>query len=135
MNHDLIRRIFPNASASVLAANADHPELFGEGPADKGSATDAVRPELEQRLAARAPRAVRPKDKDSKRFLVRVTSFRRRLIDEDNLCEKYVVDCCRYSGLLHGDGPGQTKIEVRQCKVAEETAERTTVEIFEVTQP
>jgi hypothetical protein len=61
-----------------------------------------------------------------------VTSLRRRLIDEDNLCEKYVVDCCRYAGLLPGDGPGTTEIKVRQKKVGSEAEECTVVEIFEI---
>lgn len=65
------------------------------------------------------------------RFLVRVTSFRRRLLDEDNLCEKYVVDCCRYSGLLPGDAPETTRIEVCQQKVSGEKDERTEVVITE----
>jgi hypothetical protein len=65
------------------------------------------------------------------RFLVRVTSFRRRLLDEDNLCEKYVVDCCRYSGLLSGDAPETTRIEVSQQKVTREEDERTELTIVE----
>lgn len=56
----------------------------------------------------------------SKRVLVRVTSFRKRLIDEDNLCEKYHVDLCRYAGIISGDAPEQTKIEVYQVKSKEE---------------
>lgn len=73
------------------------------------------------------------KRRDTRRFLVRVTSVRRRLIDEDNLCEKYAVDCCRYAGLLPGDGPGQTKIEVIQRKASKEEEECTVIEIFQLT--
>ena len=61
------------------------------------------------------------------RFLVRVTSFRRRLLDEDNLCEKYVVDCCRYAGLLPADDAGAAKIEVSQIQVRRKEEERTEV--------
>ena len=61
------------------------------------------------------------------RFLVRVTSFRRRLLDEDNLCEKYVVDCCRYAGLLPADDAGAAKIEVSQVQVRRKEEERTEV--------
>lgn len=63
------------------------------------------------------------------RFHVVVTSFRRRLLDEDNLCEKYVVDCCRYSGLVSLDSPETTRITVSQQKVAREEDERTEVTI------
>lgn len=132
MNATDLKRIFPNASRSVLEANACHPELFSERSAHETSAPDAVRPELEQRVAATAPRQKRSKVEDSKRFLVRVTSIRSRLIDEDNLCEKYVVDCCRYAGLLPGDGPGQTRIEVSQRKAGKEESECTVVEIFDL---
>jgi len=66
------------------------------------------------------------------RFLVRVTSRRKRLLDEDNLCEKYAVDCCRYAGLIPGDGPGQTKIEVRQEKAEPGAAEEIHIQIFEL---
>jgi hypothetical protein len=130
MNADDIRRIFPNASRSLLAANAPSSELSGEGSTNEASANAAVRDQLEQRPAAGAPRKARAKTEDTKRFLVRVTSIRSRLIDEDNLCEKYIVDCCRYAGLLPGDGPGQTRIEVAQRKAGKEEAEHTVIEIF-----
>lgn len=64
---------------------------------------------------------------DSSRFLVRVTSFRRRLLDEDNIAEKYAVDCCRYAGLLPADDPRTTKIEVAQIKVKFKAEERTEI--------
>ena len=63
------------------------------------------------------------------RVLVRVTSVRKRLIDEDNLAEKYHVDCCRYAGLIHGDEPSKTKIEVCQRKAAKGEAEHTIIAI------
>lgn len=66
---------------------------------------------------------------DTGRFLVRVTSFRIRLLDEDNLCEKYHVDCLRYAGLLPSDAPGKTKIEVAQVQVKSEYQERTEIEL------
>lgn len=65
----------------------------------------------------------------SGRVLVRVTSFRLRLLDEDNLCEKYHVDCCRYAGLLYGDDPSRAKIETGQVKVSEKEEERVEITI------
>jgi hypothetical protein len=70
--------------------------------------------------------------KDTGHFFIRLTSVRRRLLDEDNLCEKYLVDCCRYAGLIPGDGPGQTKIEVCQQKAEPGGEEFTRIEIFKV---
>lgn len=63
------------------------------------------------------------------RALIRVTSVRTRLIDEDNLCEKYHVDACRYAGLLHSDDPGQTQIKVSQRKAKKGEPEEVIIEI------
>jgi hypothetical protein len=67
-----------------------------------------------------------------RRFLVRVKSYRCRLLDEDNMCEKYHVDLCRYAGALPSDAPGTAKIEVTQEKVGPKEQERVEIEIFEI---
>ena len=67
--------------------------------------------------------------RDTGRFLIRVTSYRNRLLDEDNLSEKYLCDLCRYSGIVPDDRPELTKIEVCQIKVPKEQ-ERTLVEVW-----
>lgn len=125
---------FPNASQSFLDLNPHlaNPRVSSQRPSHEGGARDAVRPELEQRPPVGAVRPKRAKGQNPDRFLVRVTSVRSRLIDFDNLCVKYVVDCCRYAGLLPGDGPGQTQIESCQRKAGKEEAEHTIVEIFTV---
>ena len=64
-------------------------------------------------------------------FLVRITSVRKRLLDEDNLSEKYHVDCCRYAGIIPGDAPHQIKIETRQRKADKGEVEETIVEIYQ----
>ncbi len=74
------------------------------------------------------------KEPDTRRFLVRVTSIRKRLLDQDNLCEKYHVDCCRYAGILPSDAPGQTTIEVNQRKAGKDEEERTEVTITPLAQ-
>ena len=68
----------------------------------------------------------------SQKFLVRVTSVRKRLLDEDNLCEKYHVDLCRYAGIIPCDEAEKVKIEVCQKKAGKEDAEETIIEIFEL---
>lgn len=65
------------------------------------------------------------------RFLVLVTSYRRRLLDEDNLCEKFHVDCCRHAGLLPDDSAKTTRIETRQILVKDDEDLRTEIEIVD----
>lgn len=67
--------------------------------------------------------------RDSRKRLVRLTSFRVRLLDEDNLVAKWHVDALRYAGILHGDDPSQAHIETRQQKVAHRNQERTEITV------
>ena len=116
MTKNEITRRFPNASAAFIAANLD-PENAGPAAVvehDPGHApleTEAVQ------------------GPDRRKFFVRITSFRRRLLDEDNLCEKYHVDLCRYAGAIPDDAPGQVKIEVGQVK---SKLEEVLIEIYEL---
>ncbi len=64
------------------------------------------------------------------RILVRVTSVRRRLLDEDNLCEKFHVDLCRYAGVIPDDAPELVKIEVAQRKAQPQEEEHTLIEVL-----
>lgn len=66
-----------------------------------------------------------------KRVLVRVTTIRIKLADEDGLCEKFHVDCCRYAGLILGDESTKAKIEVRQFKASKGEEEKIIVEVFQ----
>lgn len=68
----------------------------------------------------------------SQKFFVRVTSFRKRLIDEDNLCEKYHVDLCRYAGIMPSDAPTETRILVGQEKVKTDQEERVEIKVYEL---
>jgi hypothetical protein len=67
-----------------------------------------------------------------RRFSVHVTSYRKRLLDQDNLCCKYLVDLCRYAGILPSDAPGTAEIKVSQQKVGPKEPERTTIEIYQL---
>lgn len=69
---------------------------------------------------------------DIRRFLVRITSVRKRLIDEDNLCEKYHVDLCRYAGIISGDEAGKTKIETAQRKAEKGEDEKVLIQVFDL---
>lgn len=128
-------------SAAFRAANphlygtnptSPHPELFGDRADDQKASPDAVRAKLEPDRESGTLSARKAQKEDSGRFLVRVTSVRRILLDEDNLCEKFIVDCCRYAGLLPSDRPGKTKIEVAQRKVEKGEEEHTVVELYRV---
>jgi hypothetical protein len=66
---------------------------------------------------------------DTAKYAVRVTSYRTRLLDEDNMVEKYHVDSCRYAGLIPGDSPDQATIKVSQVKVKTKDQCRTEIEI------
>ena len=74
-----------------------------------------------------------PKNEVEKRtglkFLVRVTSVRKILRDEDNLCEKYHIDLLRYAGIISGDEAGKTKIETSQRKAIKGEQERVEIEV------
>ena len=72
---------------------------------------------------------------NSGRLLVRVTSRRTRLLDEDNLSAKWVCDCLRYAGIIQDDTPSQVKIEVGQQKISGKAGEKESViiEIFALT--
>ena len=93
-------------------------------PAGRG----APAPQLEPRDLPRPLAASAPQNRDTRKRLVRIKSFRVRLLDEDNLCAKFHVDSLRYAGLLPGDDPNQARIQVSQEKVAHRHQERT--EIF-----
>lgn len=66
---------------------------------------------------------------NSKRVLVRITSRRSKLLDEDNICPKYFVDCLRYAGFITDDNPGEIKLVVRQEKV-KKAEEETVIEVI-----
>jgi hypothetical protein len=53
------------------------------------------------------------------RVTVRLTRLGIRLLDADNLCGgvKFLLDACRYEGLIPEDNPGAICLIVRQRKV------------------
>ena len=65
------------------------------------------------------------------RFLVRVATRRKRLIDESNLCYKYHEDLCRYTGALPSDAPEVTHSDVSQTKCRKGEPEEITIEIYQ----
>lgn len=121
MNADELRSFFPNASADTIRRNTDLP--CGDGrPA----------PKLERHSGDGAVGQVQVQARTRRRFLVRIEAVRTRLLDEDNLCEKYHVDLLRYSGIISGDEAGTTRIETRQRKAHKDEKERIIFKVYEV---
>lgn len=105
-----------------------------DGSFAKASAkTGRVAPDAERKrdpghesLAA-APGA----NRHSTRRLVRLTSYRRRELDERNLWDKYFVDSLVLAGILVDDSPAWAKIEVIQ-RVADWPCEWVEIEVFDL---
>lgn len=70
------------------------------------------------------------KKTDSSRVFIRITSYRRRLLDPDNLCAKYFIDALRYSGFIRDDTPEEITYQISQEKVLRSGDERTAIEII-----
>ena len=119
-----LREIFPNATERFIADNAD----------DLRPARPAPRPVVERPARPRPLETPQAQTGDTKKFFVRVTSFRRRLIDPDNLSEKYFVDCCRFACLIPDDSADQIRIETTQQKVRTKAQEHTLIEITKNTE-
>ena len=115
--NELTRR-FPKASAAFIKAN-----LSADSSADT----------IVERCPSHEPLAKEEVQRSTgASFLIRVTSVRKRLLDEDNLCEKYHVDLCRYAGVLPDDAPGTCRIETTQRKAAKGEAEHSVIEVYEL---
>lgn len=118
--HEL-RSIFPHASPDTVRRNA------ADAPGDPGAPT-----KLERDPRHGALGKVQVQRRTRRRFLVIVTAVRERLLDEDNLCEKFHVDLCRYAGVILGDEAGTTRIETCQRKAYGDEEEHIIIEVYEI---
>lgn len=84
---------------------------------------------LKQAVRDAALHAYRGEAGRSDRFVICITSFRKKLLDTDNLCSKWFTDALRYAAILPGDSPDEAFIFTTQEKVADESEERTEIEI------
>ncbi len=66
---------------------------------------------------------------DAAKCIVRITSFRSKLIDGDNLHGKAFVDALQTAGAIYKDSPEWCKVKVEQIKVDYPWQQRTIVEI------
>jgi len=124
LNPHLIKRLFKNVSASCLAANASDygVDIQHESPRKDTATQPAIRND--------ALGSSEVQERDSERFLVVVTSVRKRLADEDGIIGKYHVDCLRYAGFIPDDRPAICSIRQAQRKCAKGEAEHTQLEVF-----
>lgn len=104
----------------------------GKAKANSGNRDTREAPKLEPDPSHAALAAVQVQSRTGQKFLVSVTAVRTRLIDIDNLCEKYHVDLCRYASIIPNDDPATTLIEVRQQKAGKGQEEFTRIEIYEI---
>ena len=86
-------------------------------------------PKLECRQQDALSKADAPEASHSGKCVIRVTSFRRTLLDEDNLCEKFHIDALRYAGVIPSDAPDLARIITTQKKVRTKDEERTEIEV------
>ena len=107
-----LNELFPNASRDTLALNGQ--------PSS---------PKPEQSLGEKPLAVDQGKAENSRRCILSYTSYRCRLLDEDNWCTKYFTDALRYCGALPDDTPDKVTIQTRQEKVAHRSEERTVIEI------
>lgn len=149
--YSVLSKTAPAATAAGVAHSVNHTDpgtlsheqptagsFRATGPGPTGPGTGGKRrrprkaPQLERAPGDGALGALPVQRPAAGRFFVRVTSVRSRLLDDDNLCEKYHVDCARYAGLLPGDGPRTTKIKTLQRQTDPGEAEHVKIEIFRI---
>lgn len=109
--NEFLRR-FPHASKSTIALNSQP-----SSPQPQCAVCDEPVAEIAR------------KEENPSRLRVRVISLRRRLIDPDNLCPKYFIDCLRYAQIIPNDRAQDIVLEVSQEKVKSKRDECTRIEI------
>jgi hypothetical protein len=107
------------------------PAAISSSPNDQAAPPENPAPGAEpQRPVCHEPLAADAGEKENgRRFHVRVTSYRKRLLDPDNLCPKYFIDCLRYAGIIPDDSARFMDFTVRQQKVKGDDEERTEIEV------
>lgn len=125
MNEREIKKLYPNASASFLARNCDHP---------KAISSDNEKPTEGYTLVSPAPREAAGSNGPAIRFRIRFTVFAVRPCDWDGWHVKELQDLLVHAGILGGDEWNKLQGEVVSEKVHSKEQERTVIEIWEPTQ-
>jgi hypothetical protein len=150
MTEEQLKYLYPLASADTIARNcpqqSPYPKTLKNGvqgnvapkkPYRVGNKQDETNVNLRLQGAKRQQKHRRAlgsanagTKKGAKRPVVRIISFRRRLLDKDNLFRgcKALLDSLRYAGLIHGDGPEEIDFYAEQIKVKYKEEEKTVIE-------
>lgn len=135
MTEEMFKTMMAKATPDIRRLNATN---IRSAPANTQGQADILpdhsgkASELERVVGNGAMGAIQVQERLGQHFRVVVRSFRKRLLDVDNLAEKYHVDLCRYAGIIPSDAPGVTEIEVCQEKVFGKEPERVVIEVWEI---
>lgn len=110
---------------SILKRN---PSLSTE--TDGCSKNSRESPKLESDSKQKLVRGKKDKDRGTEQVYICITDIRRRLTDDDNLCEKFTVDCLRRYGVLKDDSVKFARIFTTQRKCEKGEDPHTLIEIF-----
>lgn len=109
-----LKELFPHASKTFLEINPDGIPPSAEPQQVIHDGTDGQ---------------AKRKEKDARRYAVRVTAFRKRAVDPDNLCAKYFIDALRYARVIHDDRAQDIDYSITQKQVEKTSQEKTLIEI------
>lgn len=123
MHPDDIKRLFPNASASTIARNA------GFEPRAVVSRPERKQDPVDEPVAADAGKTF-----SQGRTLVLITSYRCKLLDDDNLAlgSKPLVDGLVEAGFFPSDSKIWCEIRHRQVKIDCPKRERTEIDLWPI---
>lgn len=117
----------PPASQEPLSCHPEPKEAIS--PATHENRHSIPRPEPKPSVRDESLAKDKGKKGHTGRVSLVVVSYRRRLIDTDNLTPKFFVDACRYAGFIKDDRAEDIEFSVRQEKVASKELERTEITI------
>ena len=121
MTRNELERRFPNSSAAFIRANA---------PAPVGGLQNTVT-QFDPGQAVAFSDGREEKSAGGALLHVTITSYRRRLLDPDNPCPKFLIDAMRYAHIIPDDSPDHITLEIRQKLVDTKAEEGTLVEIWQ----
>lgn len=124
MTRNELARRYPNASESFIQRNLGADYVDPAIPSAKPE--PAIQHEVERSDASQK--------RGSGRFEVRITSYRVRLLDADNLAGgcKFLIDALRYEKLIPDDSPDAIELFISQVRVSKKLSERTEVIIIPI---
>lgn len=129
MNPHQLKRLFPHASKSVLAANSGD---YGTGKPEDPHLAAGGGPAIAQPADVRPLDSVLPgQEAVEKRILVRITVRKCGILqDADNCAVKALVDQLRAIEAIPNDDPATIRLQVEQVRVKTKKEQGTEVEII-----